>query len=359
MDAGLEGVIAARTVLSDVDGQAGRLIIRGNRVEDLADKASFEETVHLLWSGFFDDLPSVPELKTRLAEARVAAFTRMQSVFDIMKAQPPMEAVRTGLALGDDGDDLETAISALALALVGTAAVSRMQAEKMPIAPDAALSHAEDLLQMISGQWPDATLAAGMNAYLVTVSEHGLNASTFVARSVASTQAGLLSAVIGGACALKGPLHGGAPGPVLDMLDDIGALENAEDWILTAMDRGDRLMGFGHRIYRVRDPRADALKAAASKLPQSAGRLQLAQDIETEILANLARKKPDRKLETNVEYYTAILLEALGLPRSAFTCVFACARAAGWVAHAQEQLETKRIVRPASEYIGPEAMELA
>ncbi|MEO0551218.1 MAG: citrate synthase/methylcitrate synthase [Pseudomonadota bacterium] len=359
MDAGLEGVVAARTILSDVDGQAGRLIIRGHRVEDLAANASFESVIQLLWSGFFDRLPEVDALQRQLAAARTEAFMRLQPVFPVMAEQTPMEAVRTALAVGKDGDDLATAFSALAMTLVGTAAAARLQQGLLPIAPDPALTHAEDLLQMISGQRPDAKLADGMNAYLVTVAEHGLNASTFVARSVASTQAGLLSAVIGGACALKGPLHGGAPGPVLDMLDDIGELENAEDWILTAMARGDRLMGFGHRIYRVRDPRADALKAAASQLPQSAGRLQLAQDIETEILARLAEKKPDRKLETNVEYYTAILLEALGVPRSAFTCVFACARAAGWVAHAQEQLATKRIVRPASEYIGPAALEPA
>ncbi|MEQ3745959.1 MAG: citrate synthase/methylcitrate synthase [Henriciella sp.] len=359
MDAGLEGVVAAKTILSDVDGEAGSLIIRGETVERLAANSTFEDVVHLLWSGFFPELPRVADLRKRLASARAEAFQTLQPVFPQMKAQAPVEAIRTGMALGEDSDDLAHAISALALTLVGTAAVSRMQNGEAPIAPDTSLSHAEDLLYMISGTRPDAELAAGMNAYLVTVSEHGLNASTFVARSVASTQAGLLSAVIGGACALKGPLHGGAPGPVLDMLDGIGSVENAEDWILKAMDRGERLMGFGHRIYRVRDPRADALKAAAAKLPQSAGRLQLAQDIETKILASLALEKPDRKLETNVEYYTAILLEALGVPRSAFTCVFACARAAGWVAHAQEQLETRRIVRPASIYIGPEVMEAA
>lgn len=359
MDAGLEGVIAAKTVLSDVDGEAGRLIIRGETVEQLAANATFEEAVYLLWSGFFSDLPSAAGLKTKLAAARASAFETLRPIFPILQSQTPMEAVRTALALSTDGDDLEHAIGALSLALVSTAAVSRMQDGLDPIAPDPSLSHAEDLLYMSSGKRPSAALTAGMNAYLVTVSEHGLNASTFVARSVASTQAGLLSAVIGGACALKGPLHGGAPGPVLDMLDAIGSLENAEDWILAAMDRGERLMGFGHRIYRVRDPRADALKTAAAKLPQSAGRLQLAQDIETQILANLAEKKPDRKLETNVEYYTAILLEALGIPRSAFTCVFACARAAGWVAHAQEQLATKRIVRPASIYVGPSVMEAA
>lgn len=359
MDAGLEGVIAAKTVLSDVDGAAGRLIIRGETVERLAATATFEDTVHLLWSGFFDDLPQPTQLKRDLAEARAQAFETLRPVFPQMQRQAPMEAVRTGLALAQDGDDLGHAIGALAMTLVATAAVSRMQAGHAPIAPDPSLSHAEDLLYMSSGTSPNAALTAGMNAYLVTVSEHGLNASTFVARSVASTQAGLLSAVIGGACALKGPLHGGAPGPVLDMLDAIGSLDNAENWILAAMDRGERLMGFGHRIYRVRDPRADALKAAAAKLPQSAGRLQLAQDIETQILASLVEKKPDRKLETNVEYYTAILLEALGIPREAFTCVFACARAAGWVAHAQEQLATKRIVRPASIYVGPDVMEAA
>lgn len=359
MDAGLEKTVAAETVLSDVNGQEGRLIIRGHRVETLAETFTFEAVLKLLWQGFFPNLPSEAALKQALGAARVSAFQAIAPAFDLMARQTPMEGVRTALALAEDRHDLQGGISALAHTLVGTAAMARLQAGQTPLAPNADLGHGADLLAMITGDVPSPDLEAAINAYLVTVSEHGLNASTFVARSVASTQAGLLSAVIGGACALKGPLHGGAPGPVLDMLDAIGTLNRAEDWIDAAMDRGERLMGFGHRIYRVRDPRADALKAAAAKLPQSAGRLEFAQQIESEILVNLARKKPDRKLDTNVEYYTAILLEAIGIPRTTFTCVFACARAAGWVAHAQEQLATKRIVRPASVYVGPSALEPA
>jgi citrate synthase len=159
--------------------------------------------------------------------------------------------------------------------------------------------------------------------------------------------------VIAALSALKGPLHGGAPGPVLDMLDGIGSADRAEGWIRDALDRGERLMGFGHRVYRTRDPRADVLKRVVAGLPASSGRLALAQQLEGRILQKLAAEKPDRKLDTNVEYYTAILLEALGIPRGLFTCMFAAGRVTGWIAHAQEQLATKRLVRPASVYVGP------
>ncbi|TNE41389.1 MAG: citrate synthase/methylcitrate synthase, partial [Alphaproteobacteria bacterium] len=262
------------------------------------------------------------------------------------------EAVRAALALGQDGHDLRTAIAALARAGVMTAALKPLSEGRAPTPPTPGLAHAEDILA-IMGEVRSPEAIKGLNAYLVTVAEHGLNASTFAARVVASTQAGLLSAVIGGISALKGPLHGGAPGPVLDMLDAIGNIENAETWIRASLERGDRLMGFGHRVYRARDPRADALKLAAARLPRSTGRLALAEAIETTILTRLAAEKPDRKLDTNVEYYTAILLEALGFDRAFFTCVFAAARAAGWIAHAQEQLLTRRIIRPQSIYVGP------
>jgi citrate synthase len=200
---------------------------------------------------------------------------------------------------------------------------------------------------------PDAAFVRALDAYLVTVSEHGLNASTFAARVVASTRAGLGSSVIAGVSALKGPLHGGAPGPVLDMLDAIGAPDRAEAWIHAALQRGERLMGFGHRVYRVRDPRADALKAAAARLPGTAGRLAFAEAIEREALVRLAGRYPARSLQTNVEFYTAILLEALGLPRAAFTAVFAAGRVGGWIGHAREQAGTGRLIRPKSVYCGP------
>jgi citrate synthase len=206
---------------------------------------------------------------------------------------------------------------------------------------------------MLRGAPATQAEAEALDTYLVTVSDHGLNASTFAARVVASTRAGLTSAVLAGISALKGPLHGGAPGPIIEMLDEIGAPANARPWIEAALARGDRLMGFGHRIYRVRDPRADALKDAVRRLGATGGRLEFAEAVEAAALAILREHQPARSLETNVEFYTALLLEALAFPPGAFTCVFAMGRVAGWLAHAREQVAGGRIVRPASIYVGP------
>ena len=196
--------------------------------------------------------------------------------------------------------------------------------------------------------------AAALDAYLVTVCDHGMNASTFAARVVASTRADLFAAITAGYCALTGPLHGGAPEPVLEMLDAIGTEERIVPWIDAALARGDRLMGFGHRIYRVRDPRADVLKGVVEKLSASTKQLTFAAKVEAAARAALAKSKPDRPLDTNVEFYTAILLDALAIPRQAFTPIFAVARAAGWTAHAREQQRNGRLLRPSSLYVGPQ-----
>jgi citrate synthase len=187
----------------------------------------------------------------------------------------------------------------------------------------------------------------------VTVSDHGLNASTFAARVIASTQAGTISAVIGALCALKGPLHGGAPGPVLDMLDEIGTADHAESYLREKVLAGDRLMGFGHRVYRVRDPRADVLKKAVIQLRDGTNRIRFAEQVEQTALRVLAELKPGRRLDTNVEFYTALLLDAIGLPRESFTPVFAMGRVVGWTAHILEQEKSGRLIRPQSRYIGP------
>ena len=350
MDAGLEKVVAAETVLSDVQGAEGRLIIRGMDVEALARDFSFEQAAEHLWAGFFGE---ALEMKAALGKARVAAFQRLQPDFARLVALPEVEALRAALSLAPDGHDEAAAIDLVATMAVASGAIAQMKAGRRPVAPNADAGHGEDLLRMIRGEAPSPEEARALDAYLVTVSDHGLNASTFVARCVASTRAGLGSAVIAGLSALKGPLHGGAPGPVLDMLDGIGAADRAEGWIRSALDRGERVMGFGHRVYRTRDPRADVLKRVVNTLPASSGRLALAQAIEGRILQRLAAEKPDRKLDTNVEYYTAILLEALGVPRGLFTCLFGCGRVTGWIAHAREQLATGRLVRPASVYVGP------
>lgn len=355
MSDGLENVVAAETVLSEVDGQAGRLIIRGRSLDDLAGRTRYEEAVHLLFGGFFSDLP--PDLTRPLAEARVAVFAEVQALDARLLALEPIEAVRALIARLPDGDDLQTALRLVAAPAVFSAAVVRARRGDRPVPPDANLGHAADILRMLNGRAPSAAQAAALDTYLVTVCDHGLNASTFAARVTASTRAGLTSAVLSGISALKGPLHGGAPGPVIEMLDGIGAPENARAWIEAALARGDRLMGFGHRVYRVRDPRANALKAAVRRLSdasgQAPGRLAFAEAVETAALAILRERKPDRALDTNVEFYTALLLEALDFPPAAFTCVFGVGRVAGWIAHAREQLAGGRLIRPQSRYVGP------
>lgn len=355
MSDGLEDVVAAETVLSEVDGQAGRLIIRGRSLDDLAGRTRYEEVVRLLFEGFFDDLPA--DLAPALGRARLEVFGEVAALDTGLLDRTPIEAMRALTARLADGDDLATALRLIAAPAVFTPAVVRAQGGEAPVRPDPALGHAADILRMLRGKAPGAAEAAALDAYLVTVSDHGLNASTFAARVAASTRAGLTSAVLAGICALKGPLHGGAPGPVIDMLDEIGEPANARAWIEQALARGDRLMGFGHRVYRVRDPRADALKAAVRRLNDGSntrpGRLAFAEAVETAALAILKEKKPNRPLDTNVEFYTALLLEALGLPPTAFTCVFAMGRVAGWIAHAREQVAGGRLIRPQSRYVGP------
>ncbi|MCA8902237.1 MAG: citrate synthase/methylcitrate synthase [Hyphomonas sp.] len=350
MDSGLENVVAAETVLSDVDGLNGRLTIRGYPVELLAASMAYEDTAHLLWQGFFEELPDVAALGARLGSARAEVFALVKS---IPAGLDTVRFLRTGWSLLEDDESLECVLRLAAAGPVFTAAAVRLEQGLPPIAPDPSLSQSADFLRMMTGKVPTQAEARALDAYLVTVSDHGLNASTFTARVVASTRAGLTSAAVAGLSALKGPLHGGAPGPVLDMIDEIGTPQNAEAWIDEALGRGDRLMGFGHRVYRVRDPRADALKAAVARLPGTSGRVAFAEHIEKAVLGCLAKKYPSRKLETNVEFYTALLLEALGIPRAAFTAVFACGRVLGWTAHAQEQVSTGRIVRPRSVYKGP------
>jgi citrate synthase len=246
-------------------------------------------------------------------------------------------------------DDPEIVIGAPA---VFAAAWSRRSKGLEPIAPDASLPHAEDYLRMLGASKENAR---AMDAYFVTVVDHGMNASTFAARVIASTGSDLVSAITGAIGALKGPLHGGAPGPVLDMLDAIGSADRAEPWIRAEIAAGRRIMGMGHRVYRVRDPRAAVLEREVSRL-KSTERLELARVAEKTAERILAEKNPERALRANVEFYTAVLLDAIGVPREAFSPTFAVSRVAGWCAHFAEQKKTGRLIRPSSRYIGPAPM---
>ncbi|WP_449255008.1 citrate synthase/methylcitrate synthase [Bosea sp. (in: a-proteobacteria)] len=359
MSDGLEDVVAAHTVLSEVDGAAGRLVMRGHSLDALAGHTSFEEMAALMLDGFVPNLPREKQLQVALGEARKELFETIVRREAVPATLSPVEMVRAMTALIPDGEGAGVVLKLLAAPAVFTPGALRLRRGLDPVAPDPSLSQAADTLRMLTGTAPTPQQAAALDTYLVTVADHGLNASTFAARVVASTRAGLVSAVLAGISALKGPLHGGAPGPVIEMLDVIGAPADARAWLEAALDRGDRLMGFGHRIYRVRDPRADALKGAIRRLGADAGRLALAEAVEQAALAILRERKPNRTLETNVEFYTALLLEALGFTPDSFTCVFALGRTTGWLAHAHEQIAGGKLIRPQSVYVGPRPRQAA
>lgn len=347
---GLEGVVVANTVLSDVDGERGRLVVRGAAIESLAGHVPFEEVAAKLWQDLAPDEHGASAAE-RIGAARLAAHDRLKPLVSLLASRPPLEALRVALAsLPDEGASHLLVTGAVAVAL---AAALRGEA----IEPDPTLGHAADFMRM-AGLSTDPAMAAALDAYLVTVAEHGMNASTFTARVIASTRASVVGSTVGALCALAGPLHGGAPGPVLDMLDAIQAAGDAEAWLTEAVNGGDRLMGFGHRVYRVRDPRADVLKGVVARLRASGDeRLAFAEHVERTALDVLAKHKPDRRLDTNVEFYTALLLEALRIPREAFTAVFAMGRVAGWTAHHYEQQREGRLMRPLSAYVGPAVNE--
>jgi len=352
VDSGLDGVIVADTIMSEVDGEAGRLIVRGHVLQELVASRGFEGVAALLWEGYGGG-GDAAAVRQGLARARVRAFADVPRLLAATRGLNPVEALRVGIGMLPDSDPTPHHYLVCGAMPVFLAALLAAGKGLAPIAPDPALTTAQDLLRMIRGQRAGEVFEAALDTYLATVADHGFNASTFTARVVASTQAGLISAVLAGLCALKGPLHGGAPGPVLDMLDEIGDAARAEAWFDEAFSKGTRLMGFGHRVYKVRDPRADVLKAAVATLPSTVGRLAFASEVEKGAIAALRRHKPGQRLETNVEYYTALLLEALDVPREAFTALFAVGRVAGWCAHIFEQEKGGRIIRPQSNYVGP------
>jgi citrate synthase len=254
----------------------------------------------------------------------------------------------------------EQARELIALGPAAVGAFARLRDKKQPVnsAESAHLGAAARLLHAITGEEPDAAKARALDAYFTVCAEHGLNASTFTARVITSTQSDLASAVCGAVGALKGRLHGGAPSEVRDQLTQIGDVEHAEVWIREALARGDRLMGFGHRVYKTMDPRAAALRQVAERLAADADWLQLAIDVEDVALRLLAEHKPDRPLKTNVEYYASIVLDGVGLLTDLYTPAFAVARTAGWTAHALEQAAHGRLIRPDSRYVGPEQRPL-
>ncbi|MCC6920656.1 MAG: citrate synthase [Alphaproteobacteria bacterium] len=348
---GLDGVPAAVTALSLVEGMAGELVIAGERIDDLARHETFEGVAARLWR--LAD-PGTPLADPALfGAARTAAFAQARRICPSLVHLPAIDGLRAAIAALSVPDGPNAALAIAAAVPVLLATLEALRRGETPLAPDPALGHAADTLRLLRGRPATEAEARALDTYLTTVSDHGMNASTFACRVVIATRASMVSAVTAAYAALSGPLHGGAPGPVLDMLDEIGSAGRITDWLAMALDRGDRLMGFGHRIYRTRDPRADVLKAALMALAPETPRLALATAVESAAQAELARRHPGRKLDTNVEFYTALLLDALSIPRTLFTPIFAIGRVAGWTAHAIEHHARKgRLIRPEAVYDG-------
>ena len=368
---GLDGVVAAQTRLSHVDGQAGRLILGGYELEELAGRVSFEEAADLLWRGALPNREERDLLAHEMASMRKLPPQTL-SVIRAAAGAAPIDALRMACATLSldalDADDISLPAD-LGLAKMLTArfptivaAHARIASGEEPIPPRADLSHAANFLYMALGKEPDPIAARALETYWVTVIDHGMNASTFAARVIASTRSDMVSAATGAIGALKGPLHGGAPGPVLDMLVEIEEQGRAQSWLEQELAAGRRIMGFGHRVYKVRDPRAEVLSKVAESLAQA--RLEdrslfdLARHVENVAVKLLEERKPGRNLKTNVEFYTALVLQSLGLKPRQFVALFACGRVAGWCAHVIEQHAEDHLIRPQSEYVGRRGLKL-
>jgi citrate synthase len=360
---GLEGVVVANTLISEVAGREGRLVYGGYQIEDLAEHASFEEVCHLLWYG---DLPGPGELE-RLDQRLRHARSVPPGILQILRLLPatthPMAALRTGASAlagfdeeaeaGDQDANLRKAVRLTAQMPTLLAAFERIRTGHEPFEPHPGLGHAANLLYMLTGDEPDELEARIIDAALTLHAEHGMNASTFAARVTCATLADMYSAVTSALGTLKGALHGGANEQVMGMLEEIGEPERAQDWIRAALDRGEKVMGFGHRVYRTLDPRAPILKRLATRLAGTAPTnwLVLSERVQDVMAAEMRRR--GKEVHANVDFFSASLYSTLGIPRDQFTSVFACARVAGWTAHVLEQLRDNRLIRPESRYVGP------
>src|SRR5215470_7235008 len=320
---GLEGVVAAETVLSHADGERGIIWVRGHAIPDLVAQG-FEAAVALIWEGFAGESLTRSSVIETLGEGRALAFSRLGDWLPTATRREPLEGTRLLLAAVPD----EATPAQIAAAMpVGIAALIRSRNGKPPVAPDPSLTTAADFLRMLTGQAVEERFAQALDAYMTTVIDNGLSASTFAARVIISTRASLASAVVGAYGAFTGALHGGAPGLALDLLDDIAKDGDDVDATLERkLAAGERLIGFGHRVFRLRDPRADMLRAALLRLDPNSPRLAFAKRVERAAVAALERRKPGRRLEANIEMDAALLLEDIGLPRAAVTPVFAIAR---------------------------------
>ncbi|MCI4350660.1 MAG: citrate/2-methylcitrate synthase [Thermoplasmata archaeon] len=354
---GLEDVVIGDSAISLVAGETGGLTYRGYDIRELALGTPYESVVHLLLTG---SPPSEhpPRDLVRTLAARRTLPPEAQRVIDALDPlTPPMDALRTLVSALGNGQHPYPPTVEQGYELIGRApsllAFFVRRSRRQPLVPpDPALGHVANYLWMLSGVTPTPAQVRALEGYFILLADHGMNASTFALRVVLSTNSDLFAGATAALAALKGPIHGGAPARVSEMLDEIGSADRAAAWISDRLGRKELLYGFGHRAYKVEDPRAILLHTIARGVADP-NRLALAEAVEREALAALRRARPSARLYTNVEYYSAVVLESVGLPREMFTPTFALARTVGWVAHALEQATGNRLIRPDVRYTGP------
>lgn len=356
---GLEGVVAGETEIGLVDGEKGYLVYRGYWAKELAVSKSYEEVAYLLWNGHLPDETQLASLKVQMAGERIIP-EYLCKMLDLLPASVPLMLVLQSAvaALGDQENTtwpptLKQAVRLTAILPSIIAYRHRSLQGLAPLEPLPELGHAANYLYLLTGKLPEEAHVRALSAYLILCMEHGMNASTFAGRVVLSTESDICAAVAGSIGAMKGPLHGGAPYEVISMLEDIGTVERAEPWLRNALDNGAKLMGFGHRIYKTKDPRAEALQIATLEMIGKDASFDLALHVEATAIKLLEEYKPGRRLFTNVEFYAAAILKALQLAQEIFTPTFTAGRIVGWTAHLLEQSESNRIFRPQSTYTGP------
>src|ERR671915_646367 len=345
---GLEGVVAFDTQVAEPDREGGALRYRGVDIEELVGNVPFEKVWGLLVDGSFE--PGMPPAEPHPLAVRTGdPRADLQSALAMLA---PEWGLRPLIDISNEQARADLArVSVMALSFV---AQSARGVGRKPI-PQREIDRAESIPERFLIRWrgeADPRHVKAIDAYWISAAEHGMNASTFTARVVASTGADVAAALSAGVGALSGPLHGGAPSRVLSMLDEVEAMGDAERWVKRALDEGERLMGFGHRVYRAEDPRARVLRRTAREV--GAPRLEVAEKLEAAALAELKARKPDRVLATNVEFWSAVVLDYADVPPELFTPMFSCARVAGWAAHILEQKREGRLIRPTARYTGPE-----
>ena len=350
-------MVLGESHLSLVAGETGGLVYRGYDIRELAGRASYEGVVHLLWHGEAPATDPPAELARAIAARRALPDGVVRVVDALAPELPPLEALRTGLSALGDGTypyppTIDQGIDLVARTPTVLARHVRRARGEPPVEPRPALGQVANFLWMLTGRAPEPERVRALETYFVLLADHGMNASTFALRIVISTQSDLFSAATAALGALKGPAHGGAPARVSAMLDAVGSPERAPDWIRAQLDQKARLFGFGHRAYKAEDPRGLLLHDVARRVADPR-RLELAEAVERAGVEELRRRKPNERLYANVEFYSAVVLEAVGLPPELFTPTFAVARTAGWVAHSLEQAASNRLIRPDVRYVGP------